>query len=412
MAEPRRIVIIGAGLAGASAAAHLRERDYSGEIVVLGAEPHRPYELPALSKGLLLGDTDEPDWVREEDFYAAHEIDLRLGTVAARIELGGRVVVDADGKEQSYDRLLLATGSQPRTLPVPGADLPGIRTLRTLDDSLALRSAFGDARSVVIVGAGWIGTEVAAAARRHGLEVTVVDRIAAPLLPVLGAEVAAVFQDLHTANGVTWRLGGGVAEFTGGSDGVSGVRLADGTELTADLVLAAVGAAPRVHLAHAAGLELADDGGIAVDSGLRTSAPDVYAAGDIASHFHPRYGKRVRVEHWSNAKDQGTHVAGNLLGAAEGYVSSPYFFSDQYDTNTGGIGCEYRGLADPQTDELVVRGDLRSREFVAFWLRDGAVQAAMNVNVWDDTEALGRLVDGRLSVDKKTLTDGDLSGVG
>ncbi|MFD2418529.1 NAD(P)/FAD-dependent oxidoreductase [Amycolatopsis pigmentata] len=407
MAEPRRIVIIGSGLAGASAAAHLRERGYTGQIVVLGAESHRPYELPPLSKGLLLGDADEPDWVREEGFYAEHDIDLRLGTVATRVELGRRVVLDAAGNEHSYDRLLLATGSQPRTLPVPGGDLPGIRTLRTLDDSLALRSAFGDARSVVIVGAGWIGTEVAAAARRHGVEVTVVDRITAPLVPVLGPEVAAVFQDLHTANGVTWRLGGGVAEFTGGPGGVRGVRLTDGTELTADVVLAAVGAAPRVDLAHAAGLELSDDGGVAVDASLRTSAPDVFAAGDIASHFHPRYGKRVRVEHWSNAKDQGTHVAGNLLGAHEEYVSSPYFFSDQYD-----LGCEYRGLADPDSDTLVVRGDLGRREFIAFWLRDGAVQAAMNVNDWDHGDALGRIVDGRLTVDEDTLEHGDLSSVG
>jgi NADPH-dependent 2,4-dienoyl-CoA reductase/sulfur reductase-like enzyme len=406
MSEPQRIVIVGAGLGGASAAATLRERGYQGEVVVLGAENHRPYELPPLSKGLLLGDTDEPDWVRDEDFYRENTIDLRLGTIATRIELGARLVVDGQGGEHRFDRLVLATGSQPRTLPVPGADLPGVRTLRTLDDALALRSAFSTVERVVVIGAGWIGTEAAAAARRHGLQVTVVDQVSAPLLSVLGHEVAGVFKDLHTEHGVTWRLDSGVAELTGGPDGVRGVRLSDGTELPADLVLVAVGVAPRVELAHAAGLELSDDGGVVVDAGLRTAAPDVYAVGDIASQFHPRYGKRVRVEHWANAKNQGTHVAGNLIGEHEPYLNAPYFFSDQYD-----LGCEYRGLADLDTDELVVRGDLRSREFIAFWLRKGQVTAAMNVNVWDDGEALKALVEGRATVTPEQLRDADLSSL-
>lgn len=406
MSEPGRIMIIGAGLGGATAAANLCERGYSGDVVVLGGEEHRPYELPALSKGLLLGDTDEPDWVRDADFYREHDVDLRLGTVATRIERGARLVIDNKGGEHSYDRLLLATGSQPRSLPVPGSDLPGVRTLRTLDDSLGLRGAFSTVDRVVIIGAGWIGTEAAAAARRHGVEATVVDLVSAPLLPVLGPEVASVFQDLHSENGVEWRLGTGVAELTGGAGGVRGVRLPDGTELPADLVLVAVGVTPRVDLAHVAGLELADDGGVAVDAGLRTSAHDVYAVGDIASHFHPRYGKRVRVEHWANAKNQGAHVAANLLGEHEPYLNAPYFFSDQYS-----LGMEYRGLADPDTDRLVVRGEIAKREFVAFWLRNGRVQAAMNVNVWDDGEALKRMVDGQLAVDEQTLTNGDLSSI-
>lgn len=404
MAEPQRIVIVGAGLAGASAAASLRERGFTGDVVVLGAESHRPYELPPLSKAILLGDADEPDWIRDEGFYREHDIDLRPGTVATRIELGARLVLDGQGGEHSYDRLLLATGSHPRTLPVPGTDLPGIHTLRTLDDSLALRAAFDSARQLVIVGAGWIGTEAASAARRHGLDVTVVDVSNAPLLPVLGPEVASVFRDLHSEQGVRWRLGTGVAEFTGGPEGVRGVRLTDGSELPADLVLMAVGAAPRVDLAHAAGLEISDDGGVSVDANLRTAAPDVYAAGDIASQFHPRLNRRVRVEHWANAKDQGTHVAGNLLDKQEPYLGSPFFFSDQYD-----LGCEYRGLADPDTDELVVRGDLRSREFVAFWLRDGAVRAAMNVNAWDDTAALKSLVDNQTRVTPDQLKNAPLA---
>ncbi|QWF78087.1 NAD(P)/FAD-dependent oxidoreductase [Amycolatopsis sp. CA-230715] len=407
MSGPNRVVIVGSGLAGATAATSLRERGFDGEVLLLGSEEHRPYELPPLSKGVLLGDADEPDWVKDEGFFASNNIDLHLGTTATRIELGARLVLDAKGGEHRYDRLLLATGSQPRAIPVPGGDLPGVRTLRTIDDSLALRSAFDSAGKVLIVGAGWIGTEAAAAARKHGAEVTVVDQIASPLQPVLGDEVSAVFRDLHTEHGVTWRLGTGVAELIAGDNGVDAVRLSDGTELQADVVLVAVGAAPRVSLAHAAGLEMADDGGVSVDAGLRTAAPDVYAVGDIASHFHPRYGRRVRVEHWDNAKGQGAHVAGNLLGDHDPYLKAPYFFSDQYD-----LGCEYRGLADVDTDEVVIRGDLAAREFIAFWVRDGQVRAAMNVNVWDDGDALQRLVDNDIKVTSEALKTGDLSSIG
>ncbi|WP_236788947.1 NAD(P)/FAD-dependent oxidoreductase [Amycolatopsis sp. GM8] len=397
MSDPRRIVIIGAGLGGATAAATLREQGYPGEIVVLGTENHRPYELPPLSKAVLLGAADEPDWVRDEGFYREHEVDLRLGTTAVRIERGARLVVDDRGGEHTYDRLLLATGSSPRALP--GA--PDVRTLRTIDDSLSLRDAFSRAQRVVIIGAGWIGTEAAAAARRHGADVTVVEQAAAPLLPVLGPEIAGVFQDLHTENGVHWKLGTGVAEVSAGT-----VRLTDGTLLRADLVLVAIGAAPRVDLAHAAGLDLADDGGVAVDATLHTSAPDVFAVGDIASHYHQHYGKRVRVEHWANAKNQGAHVAANLLGADQPYLRSPYFFSDQY-----ALGCEYRGLANVDTDQLVVRGDLAKREFLAFWLRLGHVVAAMNVNIWDAGDALAALVDGQLPATPEQLRESDLSAL-
>ncbi|HWM06709.1 MAG TPA: FAD-dependent oxidoreductase [Actinophytocola sp.] len=408
MAEPRRIVIVGTGLAGATAASALRDKEYSGQLVLLGQEAHRPYELPALSKGILLGDTDDPDWVHDESAYAERDIDLRLSTVVKEVRLGTHEVVEADGTTHEFDRLLLATGSQPRRLDVPGADLTGLRTLRTLDDSRSLRAELTEGRRVVIVGAGWIGCEVAAAARKHGCEVTVVEPLPLPLHRVLGDTVAGVFRDMHAAEGVTWKLGVGVTGFTGDGQ-VSGVQLADGTEVPADLVLVAVGVAPRLELAHAMGLELAErssGGGVDVDANLRTSAADVYAAGDIAAHFHPRYGRRVRVEHWANAKDQGAHVAGNLLGGSDPYTASPYFFSDQYD-----LGMEFRGLADPEADELVVRGDLTAREFTAFWVRDGLVRAAMNVNMWDDGDALGALVDGDIRVDKAKLADGDLASL-
>ncbi|MBB4685412.1 NAD(P)/FAD-dependent oxidoreductase [Amycolatopsis jiangsuensis] len=411
MAEPRKIVVVGAGLAGASAAAAVRERGFGGDILLLGTDPHRPYELPPLSKGVLLGAADEPDWVHGEDFYAENDIRLSSGVTATRLELGARLVLDDAGGEHRYDRLVLATGSRPRQLDVPGGDLPGLYTLRTLDDALKLRSAFTEAQRVVIVGAGWIGTEAAAAARTHGAEVTVVAPEQLPLANVLGDGIAGVFRDLHTEHGVQWRLGEGVAAITG--DTVpTGVRLTGGDELPADVVLIAVGVAPRVDLAHAAGLEIADDGGVCVDAGLRTAAPDVYAVGDIASHFHPRYGRRVRVEHWAAARGHGTHVAGNLFGEHEPYLESPYFFTDQYDPDRGGpaIGCEYRGLADPGSDRLVVRGDLSAYDFTAFWLGpDGAVHAAMNVNQWDDGDALQRLVDERITVTAEQLRDGNLA---
>ncbi|MGW4484153.1 NAD(P)/FAD-dependent oxidoreductase [Amycolatopsis sp. NPDC004368] len=407
-AQPHKIVIVGAGLAGASAAAAVREQGFDGDLLLMGADRHRPYELPPLSKGVLLGTADEPDWVHKESFYAAHAIRLASGLTATRLELGARLVLDNAGGEHRFDRLVLATGSRPLPLPAPGGNFPGLYLLRTLDDALSLRSAFVDAQRVVIVGAGWIGTEAAAAARAHEAEVTVVAPARRPLEKVLGPELAGVFQTLHEEHGVHWRLGERVAEITGDASGVRGVRLTSGEELLADAVLVAVGAAPRVELAHTAGLELATDGGVAVDAGLRTAAPDVYAVGDIASHFHPRYGRRVRVEHWATARTQGTHVAGNLLGDNNPYLDSPYFFSDQYD-----LGMEYRGLADLDRDRLVVRGDLAARDFTAFWVGpEGEVHAAVNVNQWDDGDALQRLVDGRAKVRDEDLKSGELAALG
>jgi 3-phenylpropionate/trans-cinnamate dioxygenase ferredoxin reductase subunit len=405
MADPRRIVIVGTGLAGASAAGALREQGFDGEVLLIGEQKHRPYELPALSKGILLGDTDDPDWVHEESFYEDKNIDLRLNTRVGAVHLGDRTV-DVDGTPEQWDRLLLATGSTPRRLRVPGAEFDNVRRLRRLDDARSLRQELTEGKNIVIVGAGWIGCEVAAAARKHGANVTVVDPLQLPLHRVLGDTIAGVFRDLHEAQGVTFRLGTGVVEYTGADGVATGVKLDDGSEVPADLVLVAVGVRPRTELALEAGLALSDDVGVQVDADLRTSARDVYAVGDIAAHQHPRYNKRVRVEHWANAKDQGAHVAKNLLGASLPYTASPYFFSDQYD-----LGMEFRGLADPFSDELVVRGDLGAREFIAFWLRDGVVQAAMNVNMWDDGDTLQSLVDNRTRVEPAKLVDADLASL-
>jgi len=367
-AHPARIVIVGASLAGASAAVTLRELGYAGELTLIGEEVELPYERPPLSKAVLVGDADEPDWVRDEAYYADKRIDLRRGTSVTRIDRERRVVV-AGEVEHGYDKLLLATGSTPRRLDLPGADLDGVFTLRTFGDSLTLRERFTAGAEVVVVGGGWIGCESAAAARRRGASVTMVEPLTQPLVRVVGEEVGGAFAALHREHGVDLRLGTSVAGFGGEGGRVSEVRLPDGSVLPADTVVVGVGVQPNVALAEAAGLELAE-GGVAVDATLRTSDPDIYAVGDIAAHDHPAYGRRVRVEHWANAKDQGEHVAQNLLDEKR-----PFFFSDQYD-----LGCEYRGLADPEQDRLVVRGDLATREFTAFWLRDGAVAAALNVN--------------------------------
>ncbi len=405
MADPHRRVVVGTGLAGSSAAGALREQGFDGEVLLVGEQRYRPYELPALSKGILLGDTEDPDWVHDESFYAEKRVELRLHPRATAIHVADRTV-DVGGATESWDRLVLATGSTPRRLRVPGADLDDIRRLRRLDDARDLRKEFTEGRRVVIIGAGWIGCEAAAAARKHGADVTVIDPLPLPLHRVLGDTIGGVFRTMHEAEGVTFRLGVGVAEYIGENGQATGVRLDDGSEVTGDVLLLAVGARPRTELAHEAGLELSEGAGVDVDATLRTSAPDVYAIGDIAAHFHPRYGERVRVEHWANAKDQGAHVAKNLLGAAEPYTASPYFFSDQYD-----LGMEFRGLADPFSDELVVRGDLEGREFIAFWLRDGAVRAAMNVNMWDDGDALQALVDAQARVEPAKLTGADLAGL-
>jgi 3-phenylpropionate/trans-cinnamate dioxygenase ferredoxin reductase subunit len=394
--EPSRIVIIGASLAGASAAIALRDQAYEGELTLIGEESQLPYERPPLSKAVLQGAADEPDWVADEAAYADKAIDLRLGTMATRIDRNRKVVV-ASRTEYPYDKLLIATGSAPRRLDVHGSDLDGLLTLRTLEESLALRERFTDGATIVIVGAGWIGCEAPAAARQRGAQVTIVEPRSQPLLHVVGEQIGATFAALHRDHGVDLRLGTGVKGFAGEGT-ASSVLIKGGHSILADTILIGVGAAPNIALADAAGLTLAE-GGIAVDETLRSSDPDIYAAGDVAAHDHPKYRHRVRVEHWANAKDQGLHVAGNLLGAEAPYLLRPFFFSDQYD-----LGCEYRGLADPAKDRLVVRGDLASREFTAFWLRDGAVAAAMNVNQWDDGDALQELVDsGRQVPDKELL---------
>jgi 3-phenylpropionate/trans-cinnamate dioxygenase ferredoxin reductase subunit len=390
-------VIVGAGLAGAKAAEALRERGFDGRVMLIGEEPTRPYERPPLSKGYLTGEADSASlFVHDETFYAERSIELLTSTTVTALDLADQTVSLSDGTALRFDKALLATGAQARTLTTPGADLPGVHYLRTVADADALAAAAASATSVAIVGAGWIGSEVAASLRTRGLAVTLIEPSVVPLERVLGREIGEVYRDLHARHGVDLRLGEGVAALHGGRR-VEEVLTTAGTRLGVDLVIAGIGAIPRTRLAADAGLRI--DGGVVTDEYLRTSHPDVYAAGDVASAWHPVFGARVRVEHWANALNQGPAAAANMLDAREPYTHVPYFFSDQYD-----LGMEYTGYC-PEWDQVVFRGNPDAGQFIAFWLRDGVVAAAMNANLWDISEHLQQLVRDRVRVPAERLTD-------
>jgi 3-phenylpropionate/trans-cinnamate dioxygenase ferredoxin reductase subunit len=394
-------VIVGAGLAGAKAAETLRAEGFDGPVVMLGEETERPYERPPLSKDYLLGKADRDTiFVHPADWYDQHDVDLRLGDAVTAIDPAAREVSLASGGRVGYARLLLATGSSPRLLPVPGADLDGVLYLRRVGDSDRLKAAFAAAGKVAVIGGGWIGLETAAAARAAGAEVTVLEAAELPLLRVLGPEVAQVFAGLHREHGVDVRCGVQVVAVTGRDGRVAGVELADGSVVAADVVIAGVGITPNVGLAVAAGLGEAN--GIQVNAALRSTDPDIFAAGDVASAFHPVLARHIRVEHWANALHQPQAAARAMLGQRVSYDRMPYFFTDQYD-----LGMEYSGYVEPgHYDEVVFRGDPQRREFVAFWLGSGGrVLAGMNVNVWDSTEAIQALVRSRRPVDSEALSD-------
>ena len=407
MTPERTFAIAGAGLAGAKAAETLRAEGFDGRVVLVGSETERPYERPPLSKDYLRGEAERDTiYVHDEGFYAANEIELRVGRTASALDAGARELTLDDGERIRYDRLLLATGAEPRRLDVPGGELDGVRYLRSVTNSDTLRERLDRAGSVVVVGAGWIGSEVAASARQRGLDVTLVEPQSVPLERVLGTELGAFYRDVHADHGVRVITGAGVAAFEGG-DAVERVRLEDGRSLDCDLVVVGVGVRPRTDLAELAGLAV--DDGVVVDERLETSAPGVFAAGDVARARHPFYDRHVRVEHWATALHQGPAAARSMLGSDAAYDRLPYFFSDQYD-----VGMEYTGWA-LEWDRVVFRGDPASRELIAFWLAGGRVVAGMNVNVWDVTEPIERLIRGRAKVDAGRLADpaiplGELAG--
>jgi 3-phenylpropionate/trans-cinnamate dioxygenase ferredoxin reductase component len=408
----RTFVIVGGGLAGAKAAETLREEGFTGRVILVGDEHEHPYERPPLSKDYLAGRAERDSvYVHEHSWYASQRIELHLGQPAVAIDRDRREVRLGDGTPVQYDALLLATGAEPRRLGVPGTQLAGVHHLRRLAHADHLRGVLTDrsrpGEPLVIAGGGWIGLEVAAAARTLGSEVVIVEPQPTPLHGVIGPEIGEVFTALHREHGVAFRFGTRIREITGRDGVVAAVHTEDGEEIPARAVLAAIGATPRTALAKSAGLDLIDGGagGVAVDASLRTSDERIYAAGDAAAMARldaaPGTPDRLRVEHWANALNSGPAAARAMLGQDVTYDRVPYFFSDQYD-----MGLEYSGWAPPGAyDRVVCRGDKAKRSFIAFWLREGRVLAGMNMNVWDVTGPIQDLIRSGATVDPETLAD-------
>ncbi len=395
-ASAQPIVVVGGGLAAATFVEELRERGFTGPVTVFTEEQHAPYERPPLSKELLLGKAEPADpVVHDEQWYADHDVTLHLATRVSSIDLAGRTVT-AGGEQTAYDTLVLAVGAQPRPFPMADESGAPVAYLRTLDEAVALKEQLTEGRRIAVVGAGWIGLEVAAAARENGAEVTVLEAAEQPLLGVLGPEVGAVFADLHRHHGVDLRLG---AEITGITKTASGgvVELAAGDPVAFDLLVVGVGVAPEVDVAGGAGLTV--DNGIRVDAHLRASDPHVLAIGDVAHADHAALGYPLRVEHWDVAKKHAAVAAAVIAGEDASWDAQPFFFTDQYD-----LGMEYVGNPGPDGfDRVVVRGDTdasASLRFTALWLRGDLVVAGMHANDWDATDELRRLVGTTVDVDR------------
>jgi 3-phenylpropionate/trans-cinnamate dioxygenase ferredoxin reductase subunit len=392
-------VIIGASLTGAKAAQELRNQGFDGRVVLIGDEQELPYERPPLTKDYLRGEQPRGKTrVHAEGFYEQHEIELLTGVSVSAIKPAEqRIRADGD-KEFAYDRLLIATGAEPRQIDIAGAGLDGVHYLRTLSDCDALRQRLDAGGKVVVIGAGWIGAEFAASARQRGLDVTVIEPAAVPLERVLGKELGAFYRGVHETHGVEMRMQTGVEAFEG-SGSVAAVRTTDGQSIACDFVVVGVGVIPRTQLAAAAGAKI--ENGIVVNQQLRTTLPNVFAAGDVANAWHPFFKRNIRVEHWANALNQGPAAAQAMLGQDVSYDRLPYFFSDQYE-----VGMEYSGYAT-EWDQVVLRGERDGGEFIAFWLRERRVLAGMNVNVWDVNEHVQALIRSRRTVDVAALSDPD-----
>lgn len=393
-------VIVGGGLAAGKAAEALREHGHSGPLIIIGDEREKPYIRPPLSKGYLLGKEERDSiFVHPDDWYREHDVDLLLDTRARAVDRRARTVELDDGRQVPYTKLLLATGSTPRRLTVPGADLDNVLYLRRVGDSERLKSAFTAGAKIVVIGAGWIGLETAAAARTAGAEVTVLEHAELPLLKVLGREAAEVFAALHADHGVNLLPDVDVDSLTGTNGRVDGVRLADGRHLAADAVVVGIGITPNVQLAQEAGLDVQN--GIITDEHLQTSGADIYAAGDVANAYHPLLGRHLRVEHWANALHQPDVAALSMLGKDAVYDRLPYFYTDQYD-----LGMEYTGYTEPGGyDRVVFRGEPSERRFIAFWMAGSRVLAGMSVNVWDVMAPIRSLITSGSDFDDALLSD-------
>ncbi len=391
------IVIIGAGQAGGWTAKTLRDEGFEGRIVVIGDEPYAPYERPPLSKDVLLGNAEKESCLLwPAGTLEGQNVELRLGETVASIDPAAHTVTLAGGETIGWTKLMLATGGRARPLPIPGADLDGVFVLRTIADTDAIRPLLTEGATVLVVGAGWIGLEVAAAARKRGAKAVVVevgDRVCARALT---PEMSAWVHALHERNGVDIRLSCGLKEFAGAGR-IERAVLADGTEIPCDLAVIGIGLVPNVELAQAAGLAV--DNGIVVDETGRTSHPDIFAAGDVANHPNPLLGRRVRLESWENAQNQAIATAKAMLGKGEPYSEIPWFWSDQYDANI-----QLMGLPT-DWDETVVRGDRDSGSFVEFYLKDGKIEGAAAVNNPRDLRFTRRLMTSGKSFEASSLAD-------
>ncbi|MHA7175492.1 NAD(P)/FAD-dependent oxidoreductase [Arthrobacter sp. Sr24] len=395
------MVIIGGGLTAATAAETLRKEGWNGPITIVADEPEVPYQRPPLSKGFLAGKEAEDALLPlPATWYPENNVRLMTGTAATALNQQSRTVTLANGTTLPYAKVLLATGAAPRRIPFPGVDLQGVYTLRTKADSVALKQLFtGGGKNVVLIGSGWIGMEIAATATEMGNHVALMGLEEVPLSAAIGAQLGTVFTDRHKEAGVRFELPASAAEILGSDGRVSSVLTTTGVTIPADVVIVAVGVVPNIALAQDAGLTI--NNGIEVDSALRTSAPDVFAAGDVANAMHPVTGTHARSEHWANAIASGKVAAKSMLGKDAALDDIPYFYTDQFD-----LGMEYSGFgALTKEAAVVIRGDLTKREFIAFWVLEGHVVAGMNVNIWDVQDAIKNLISSRRIIDTAALAD-------
>ena len=392
-----RAVLVGGGGTGDAAAFALRKRGYDGEVVIISADRDRPYDRPYMSKEFLRGEIELPKvFLHDEADYAKERIELRLDERVGGGSLTERRLTLAGGGEVEFDVLVLGLGGTPRRLPdMPGAE--NVLTLRSLHDSKALLAALAEASRLLLVGAGFIGAEVAASARKLGKEVLMVEALQVPLQRALGREVGEIYAEIHRSRGVDVRTGARVEEWHTEGNRVVGVTLTDGKREQADLVLVAIGIEPNLDLPRALGLEI-EGSGVRVNGALK-AADNVYVGGDIALHDHPVFGRPIRVEHWEVAKGHGRGIAASIAGGEEPYTKIPYFWSDQYDVNL-----EYRGQASGD-DTAVWRGDREALAFTVFYLRSGLVEGALSMNDTKINELGGKLIESRRPVDAAALAD-------
>lgn len=397
---PHTFVIIGASLAGGTAAATLRQDGFDGDIILIGEEPRPPYERPPLSKQYLRGEAPfEKTLVRPVRFYEDNRIDARFGVAATRVDPGGQKVDLTVGGPVHYDKLLIATGVRNRRPPIPGLELPNIFHLRSVDDADIIRNQIAPGRKVAVIGMGFIGCEVAASLRQKDVEVVCIDPSPTPLFRVLGEEVGRAISAIHHEHGVETVFNDVVTGFEG-KGRVERVLTKQGRRIDCDLAVVGVGVEPVVDFATGSGLDI--DNGILVDEYCETNIPGIYAAGDVANHYHPVFGTRMRVEHWQNAMQQGAAAARTMLGTWQSYDPVHWFWSDQYETNL-----QYAGFHHT-SERLVVRGDIEARDFTAFYLNQGRVDAVVALNRGKDVRRVMPLIKARVTVDPRQLGDDDV----